>query len=133
MVAQHMQQKLPHEFIILQRHGFLARLAVGAVILPAKCHAMLIHRDQARVRDGHPGNGRTGLGAVPDNLQLEFGAGEPSLGGLGGASLARHGVHDVHRAHYHRISAVLQYVLAERIRWSARCVSCRVPRAPANP
>ena len=63
----------------------------------------------------HPGNGRAGLGAGCDNLQLEFGAVEPSLGGLGGASVARQGVHDVHRAHYLRISVVLQYVLAGRI------------------
>jgi hypothetical protein len=49
-------------------------------------------------------------------LQLEFGAVKPPLAGLGGASLARHGVHDVHRAHYLRISALLQYVLAGRLR-----------------
>ena len=35
-----------------------------------------------------------------DNLQLELSAVEPALGDLGSASLARHGVHDVHRAHY---------------------------------
>lgn len=47
-----------------------------------------------------PGDGRAGLSAGSDNLQLELCAAEPSLGGLGGASVARHGVHDVHRAHY---------------------------------
>lgn len=63
----------------------------------------------------HLGDGHTGLGAGPDNLQFELGAIEPSLGGLGGASVARHGVHYVHRAHYLRISAALQYGLAGRI------------------
>jgi hypothetical protein len=48
-------------------------------------------------------------------LQFEFRAVEPSLGGLGGASVARHGVHDVHRAHYLWISASIQGVLAGRI------------------
>ena len=63
----------------------------------------------------HPGNGRAGLGAGSDNLQFEFGTVEPSLGDLGGASLARNGVHDVHRAHYLWISAGLQCVFAGRI------------------
>jgi hypothetical protein len=49
-------------------------------------------------------------------LQLEFGAVKPPLAGLGGASVTRHGVHDVHRAHYLRISALLQYVLTGRLR-----------------
>lgn len=63
-----------------------------------------------------PGNGRTGLGAGSDNLQFELWAVEPSLGGLAGASVTRHGVHDVHRAHYLWISAILQYVIATRLR-----------------
>lgn len=71
----------------------------------------------------NPGNGRTGLGAGADNLQLELRAVEPPLGGLGGASVARHGVHDVHRAHYLRISAVLQYVLAGRIPINSKATS----------
>lgn len=48
----------------------------------------------------HSSNGRAGLRTCLDNLQLEFSAVEPALGDLGGASFARHGVHDVHRAHY---------------------------------
>ena len=64
----------------------------------------------------HPGNGRAGLGAGSDNLQLKFGAIEPSFGGLGSASVARHGVHDVHRAHYLWMSASIQGVFAGRIR-----------------
>ena len=64
----------------------------------------------------HSCNGRTGLGAGTDNLQFEFRAVEPTLGGMGGASVARLGVHDVHRAHYHWISASIQGVLAGRIR-----------------
>ena len=38
-------------------------------------------------------NGRAGLRACPDNLQLEFRTVEPALGHFGGASFARHGVH----------------------------------------
>ena len=52
------------------------------------------------VLQGHSSNGRARLPACLDNLQLEFWAVEPALGDLGGASFARHGVHDVHRAHY---------------------------------
>ena len=63
----------------------------------------------------HPGNGRAGLGACADNLQSEFGTVGTPLGAQGGASLARNGVHDVHRAHYLWISAVLKCVLAGRI------------------
>ena len=38
----------------------------------------------------------------------ELRAVEPPLGGLAGASLARHGVRDVHRAHYLNLFALLQ-------------------------
>ena len=59
------------------------------------------------VLQGYCSNGRARLRACLDNLQLEFRAAEPALGDLGGASLARHGVHDVHRAHYRNLFAVL--------------------------
>src|ERR1035437_2787792 len=52
--GKNMQQKPPHELIRLQRHGLMARLALGKVIFPAKCPPCLIHRDQSRIRDGHP-------------------------------------------------------------------------------
>ena len=63
-----------------------------------------------------PGNGRSGLGAGAYNLQLELRAVETPLAGWCGASFARHGVHDVHRAHYLWMSARLQGVFAGRIR-----------------
>jgi hypothetical protein len=46
------------------------------------------------------GNGCTGLGAGCDNLRFELWDVKPALRDLGGVSVARHGVHDVHRAHY---------------------------------
>ena len=70
------------------------------------------------VPQGHPSNGCAGLGARPDNLHLELSAVEPPLAGLRGASVARHGVHDVHRAHYLWISANLQGVLTGRLPFS---------------
>ena len=41
---------------------------------------------------------------------------ELTFWGLGGASLARHGVHDVYRSHYLWMSAFPQCVVAGRIR-----------------
>ena len=63
----------------------------------------------------HPCDGRAGLGAGADNLQLELWAVEPPCARWCGASLARHGVHDVHRAHYLWMSASFQCVFAGRI------------------
>ena len=70
----------------------------------------------------HCGNGRARLGAGADNLQLEFSAVEPPLGSLGGASIARHGVHDIHRAHYLWTSESLQCVFAGRIPMNLQAV-----------
>ena len=57
---------------------------------------------------GYGSNGRARLCACLDNMQLELWAIEPALGRLAGASLARHGVRDVHRAHYLSLFALLQ-------------------------
>ena len=40
---QHMQQKAAHELVGLQRHGLVASLVLGSVILPAERHSRLIH------------------------------------------------------------------------------------------
>jgi hypothetical protein len=64
----------------------------------------------------HSSNGRARLCACLDNLQLEFSAVEPALRNFGGASVARHGVHDVHRAHYLNSSVCLQDGMASRLR-----------------
>jgi TnpA family transposase len=58
------------------------------------------------------------LAALTNSLEFELGAVKPALGDFG-ASLARHGVHDLHRAHYRRGSACAQDVFAGRIRISA--------------
>ena len=55
----------------------------------------------------HPSYGGICSGACPNNLKFELGTVIPSLGG---ASFARHGVHDVHRAHYLNLSAAIQDV-----------------------
>ena len=43
-----------------------------------------------------------------DNPQLKFRAVVPALGDFGGGSFAGNGVHDVHRAHYLDLFALLQ-------------------------
>ena len=53
--------------------------------------------------------------ACLENLQFELKAVEPALGNLGGASLARHGVHDVHRAHYLNLFALIQDGMPSRL------------------
>ena len=63
-------------------------------------------------------NGRARLRAGLDNLQLELRAVEPALGCLAGASLARHGVHDIHRAHYLNLFAALQDGMTSLLRHS---------------
>jgi hypothetical protein len=68
----------------------------------------------------HSSNGRAWKRACIDNLQLEFMTVEPALGDLGGASFARHGVHDVHRAHYLNSSVELQDGMPSRLRSSQR-------------
>ena len=70
------------------------------------------------VLQSNSSNGRAGLRACLDNLQLEFRTVEPALGDFGGASFARHGVHDVHRAHYLNLFAVLQDGMPSRLRAS---------------
>ena len=55
--------------------------------------------------------GSASLAALADSLEFELWTVKPSLGGFG-ASLARHGVHDLHRAHYRQGSALAQDVLA---------------------
>ena len=64
----------------------------------------------------HSSNGRARLRACLDNLQLELCAVKPPCGDLGGASFARHGVHDVHRAHYLNSSVVHQGGMPSRLR-----------------
>jgi hypothetical protein len=54
------------------------------------------------------------LAALTNSLEFELGAVKPAPGDFG-ASLARHGVHDLHRAHYRRGSAYAQDVLPGRI------------------
>lgn len=63
----------------------------------------------------HPCDGRAGLGAGADTLPLEPWAVEPPCTRWCGASLARHGLHDVHRAHYLWMSASFQCVFAGRL------------------
>lgn len=62
----------------------------------------------------HCGDGGARLAALRDNLELEFRTVKTPLG-VFGASFARNGVHDVHRAHYLWQSARLQDVFPRRI------------------
>jgi len=55
------------------------------------------------------------LAALTNSLEFELGTVKPALGDFG-ASLARHGVHDVHRAHYRQGSALAQDVFSARLR-----------------
>ena len=48
-VRQHVQQEAPHELLGAERHGFVARVAFGAVILPAEGDAALIEGDESAV------------------------------------------------------------------------------------
>jgi hypothetical protein len=50
-------------------------------------------------------------------LKFEFGA---VITSLGGASFARHGVHDVHRAHYLNLSAAIQDVRGQTLTKQSR-------------
>jgi hypothetical protein len=90
------------------------------------------------VLQSHSSNGRPRLSACLDNLQLEFSAVEPALRNFGGASVARHGVHDVHRAHYLNSSVCLQdgmaiaYGMEQANRKPVRPVSAR-QRRPSSP
>jgi hypothetical protein len=40
--GQHMQQEAAHELAGLERHGLVAGVALGTVVLPAKGHAALV-------------------------------------------------------------------------------------------
>jgi hypothetical protein len=59
--------------------------------------------------------GGASLAAFANDLEFELGTVKPPLGDFG-ASLARHGVHDLHRAHYRLGSAHAQDVFTGRIR-----------------
>jgi hypothetical protein len=61
------------------------------------------------------GNRGARLTAFPYYLEFELGTVKTSLGNFG-ASIARYGVHDLHRAHYLRNSTPAQDVLPGRIR-----------------
>ena len=67
------------------------------------------------VPQGNGGNGCPWLAALPNHLEFELRTVKTPLGNFG-ASIARHGVHDLHRAHYRRGSAAAQVVLAGRLR-----------------
>jgi hypothetical protein len=54
------------------------------------------------------------LTALPDHLEFELWTVEAPLGDFG-ASIARHGVHDLHRAHYRRGLAWAQDVFTGRL------------------
>lgn len=48
------QHEAPHELFGGEHHRLVAGPALGAVVLPAEGHPLLIHRHQSPVRDGHP-------------------------------------------------------------------------------
>lgn len=41
--GEYVQKKAPHELVRRERHRLLTRSAFGAVIFPAKRHALLVH------------------------------------------------------------------------------------------
>ena len=59
-------------------------------------------------------NGGANLAALANSLKFELWTVKPPLGDFG-MSLARHDVHDLHRAHYRRGSARAQDVFTGRI------------------
>lgn len=61
---------------------------------------------------GNPSYGGICSGACRNHLKFEFGT---VITPLGGASFARHGVHDVHRAHYLNLSAAIQDVTGQTL------------------
>ena len=65
------------------------------------------------IGQGHDGHGRSGLVAILGGLGLDLWAVNASLGPIG-LSFARHGVHDLHRAHYLLNAASPQGVLPGR-------------------
>ncbi len=65
------------------------------------------------VAQRHDGDGGAGLITLRHNLELEFGTEKSQLGDFD-ASLARHGVYDIHGAHYWRLLAPSQDVFAAR-------------------
>jgi SAM-dependent methyltransferase len=68
------------------------------------------------VLQSHSSNGRSWLSTCLDNLQLEVSAVKPALRNYGGASVARHGMHDVHRAHYLNLLVGHQDGMPSRLR-----------------
>ena len=66
---------------------------------------------------GHPSYGCICSGACRNHLKFEFGT---VITPLGGASFARHGVHDVHRAHYLNLSATIQDVIGQTLTLTER-------------
>ena len=53
-VGQNVQQEPAHELLGRERHCLLPGTPLGAVILPAKRHPILVERDQPTIRDRHP-------------------------------------------------------------------------------
>ena len=51
--GQHVQQEAAHELVGTERHGLVARLPRGAVILPAEGDAPFVEGQQSLVRDHH--------------------------------------------------------------------------------
>ena len=84
-----------------RRRGLLAQPAVHDVGVDA-------------VGQGHAGHRGAALTALLRDLALELGTVKTSLGAIGGC-FARHGVHDLHRAHFLLNSASHQDVLPGRI------------------
>lgn len=71
---QHMQQEAAHELVGGELHRLVAGTPLGPVVLPAEGHAVLIHRHQSPVRDGHP------VGVAGEVGQYGLGTGERTLG-----------------------------------------------------
>ena len=95
-----------------RRRGLLAQPAMHDVGIDA-------------VRQGHASHGRAALTALLHDLGLELGTVETPLRAIGG-SFARHGVHDLHRAHFVLNSASPQDVLPGRIQLTMLLTASRL-------
>jgi hypothetical protein len=67
-----MQEESAHELYPVQTRGFL--FALVAIVFPAEGHFVVIHIEQARVRDGHP------MGVASEVLDDAFGVCERAFG-----------------------------------------------------
>ena len=76
---------------------------------------------------GHTSYGGICSGASRNHLKFEFGA---VITPFGGASFARHGVHDVHRAHYLNLSAAIQDVSGQTLTSYPSNLNLSYQRAP---